>query len=599
MAAPYDSGSLKKGDGGSRRAVLEARMARGTARLFTIAIREPVEGAQQWSDVAEDKAQLLTEAINTGNKAEAVTLLEELLSLEVPVSVKLCPEVYPKESIRLRIGVEDAVSDVNIPITMLVNPGMKISELKEKASKTLIMRLSYFTPINHDYGFHPSLQCWVIGKRLALDTDTLYSHNVTEDNDQAFLFIRSAQAGQLSREQQKQEEKDRRLGGIIENIETLTLLGRGPAELGARRKQPPVPPKIRPPVPPKLDGWSCMQCTYVNKPTRPGCEMCSAERPTTYRVPDLYQPDEDEIVRLQQEQLASLQYEQSFKSALRTLPTGRCPQDTAHRTLPTGRWIVWSMKEEREKNFYTLLETDAHDLVGNTEEIECTICYCPVMPGEGATLRECLHSFCRECLKQTILNCTDAEVKCPFLDDAYSCACTLQDREIKTLLSPEEYQKFLELRLSIAESRSENSYHCKTPDCAGWCIFEDDVNEFTCDICNEKNCLLCKAIHQNMNCKEYQDDLRIRAENDTAAKKTTEMLEMMLKNGEAMYCPKCKVIVQKKDGCDWICCLMCKTEICWVTKQARWGPQGSGDTSGGCKCRVNGVLCHPKCQNCH
>lgn len=46
----------------------------------------------------------------------------------------------------------------------------------------------------------------------------------------------------------------------------------------------------------------------------------------------------------------------------------------------------------------------------------------------------------------------------------------------------------------------------------------------------------------------------------------------MLLNGEAMKCPRCDVIVQKKDGCDWICCLMCKTEICWVTKQARWGP---------------------------
>lgn len=39
-----------------------------------------------------------------------------------------------------------------------------------------------------------------------------------------------------------------------------------------------------------------------------------------------------------------------------------------------------------------------------------------------------------------------------------------------------------------------------------------------------------------------------------------------------MKCPRCDIIVQKKDGCDWICCLMCKTEICWVTKQARWGP---------------------------
>lgn len=102
----------------------------------------------------------------------------------------------------------------------------------------------------------------------------------------------------------------------------------------------------------------------------------------------------------------------------------------------------------------------------------------------------------------------------------------------------------------------------------------------------------------------------------------------MLQNGEAMKCPRCDIIVQKKDGCDWLCCLMCKTEICWVTKQARWGPnvtrrpliiwnvcqrfhnsklnsglfcssQGRGDTSGGCKCRVNHQPCHPNCQNCH
>lgn len=506
---------------------------------------------------AADAVQSLTEAINSGDKAEAVRYLDELLPLHVPVCVQLNPEVYSSEIIRLRVGVEDALSDVSIPITMLVNPAMRIIELKDK--------------INHDYGFHPSLQCWVIGKRIAKDADTLFSHNVTEDNDQAYLFIRSAQAANLSREQQKQEEEDRRLGGIIENIETFSLQARGAVELGARRKHPPVPMKQNPPPPPvkpKPVGWSCPQCTYVNKPTRPGCEMCSTDRPANYKVPDLYQPDEAEILRLQQEELASLQYEQS---------------------------IV----EERKKNFYNLLEIDSQNLVSNTEELDCTICFCPVMPGEGATLRECLHSFCRECLKQTIVNCTDAEVQCPYRDDEYACAYTLQDREIKTLLSAEEYQKFEELRLSIAESRSENSYHCKTPDCGGWCIFEDDVNEFICDSCGEKNCLLCKAIHKGMNCKEYQDDLRIRAENDTAAKKTTEMLEMLVTNGEAMYCPKCKVIVQKKDGCDWICCLMCKTEICWVTKQARWGPLGNGDTSGGCKCRVNGVLCHPRCQNCH
>lgn len=48
----------------------------------------------------------------------------------------------------------------------------------------------------------------------------------------------------------------------------------------------------------------------MNKPTRPGCEMCGDERPDDYLVPDLYQPDQEEVERLQLEDLALLQYQE-------------------------------------------------------------------------------------------------------------------------------------------------------------------------------------------------------------------------------------------------------------------------------------------------
>lgn len=44
-------------------------------------------------------------------------------------------------------------------------------------------------------------------------------------------------------------------------------------------------------------------------------------------------------------------------------------------------------------------------------------------------------------------------------------------------------------------------------------------------------CVCTQAIHNGMNCKDYQDDLRIRAENDEAAKKTKQMLEV-----DKMHC---------------------------------------------------------------
>lgn len=50
-------------------------------------------------------------------------------------------------------------------------------------------------------------------------------------------------------------------------------------------------------------------------------------------------------------------------------------------------------------------------------------------------------------------------------------------------------------------------------------------------------------------------------------------LQRLLREGEAMNCPHCKIVIMKKTGCDWLQCSVCKTEICWVTKQARWGPK--------------------------
>lgn len=247
----------------------------------------------------------------------------------------------------------------------------------------------------------------------------------------------------------------------------------------------------------------------------------------------------------------------------------------------------------------TILEAAQQNLIPNQDEFDCGICFTPVEPGEGVVLRECLHRFCRDCLSEHIRHATDPEVQCPHQDDDYACHATLTGQEIKALLSEEDFNRFLNRSLATAESQAANSFHCKTPNCQGWCLYEDNVNTFHCPVCQQPNCLTCKAIHANMNCKEYQDDLKRRAQNDEAAKKTQEYLERMVAGGDAMHCPMCKIILVKKDGCDWMKCSMCRTEICWATRGPRWGPGGSGDVSGGCKCRIGGRKCHPRCKNCH
>ena len=57
------------------------------------------------------------------------------------------------------------------------------------------------------------------------------------------------------------------------------------------------------------------------------------------------------------------------------------------------------------------------------------------------------------------------------------------------LLDDEELDKVHSRGLNLAEGQSR-SYHCKTPDCKGWCIYEDDVCEIH-DVCYRTSMLCC------------------------------------------------------------------------------------------------------------
>lgn len=174
------------------------------------------------------------------------------------------------------------------------------------------------------------------------------------------------------------------------------------------------------------------------------------------------------------------------------------------------------------------------------------------------------------------------------------------DTDIRACLSAEDYQALQERGLREAENSSqEPSFHCKTPDCKGWCVYTREAQVFDCPICNQQNCLGCEAIHKDMNCGDYQADLKRRAENDAAARASLNYMEEMLNSGEAMKCPQCHVVIIKRVGCDYMVCTTCRTALCWATKGARWGPKGQGDISGGCRCGVNGKKCHPTCNYCH
>ena len=55
------------------------------------------------------------------------------------------------------------------------------------------------------------------------------------------------------------------------------------------------------------------------------------------------------------------------------------------------------------------------------------------------------------------------------------------------------YEKHQKKSVKEAEANMKNTFHCKTPDCAGWTIFDDDVNIFKCPLCTKVNCINCQV----------------------------------------------------------------------------------------------------------
>lgn len=144
-------------------------------------------------------------------------------------------------------------------------------------------------------------------------------------------------------------------------------------------------------------------------------------------------------------------------------------------------------------HYHELLSLDTADLILNFEPFECPICLLNFKKGEGIILRECFHVFCRECLQHTVKFSEDIQIKCPYMDTEMSCESLIQDREIRSFVTRDVYEKHLAKSVLQAEHGIENTFHCKTHNCRGWCIYEDNVNQFKCPVCQITNCLTCQV----------------------------------------------------------------------------------------------------------
>lgn len=151
--------------------------------------------------------------------------------------------------------------------------------------------------------------------------------------------------------------------------------------------------------------------------------------------------------------------------------------------------IVMQNEEQAANVYKELVKLEQQALVSTAEPFECAVCMDECRPDQGVILRECVHTFCRDCLSNLVRHCEDPDVFCP----AMGCRGILQEREIRALVSPEDYERWLARGLAAAESGTRNAFHCRTRDCTGWALCDPGVQKFPCPVCNCTNCIPCQV----------------------------------------------------------------------------------------------------------
>ncbi|XP_051045163.1 sharpin isoform X2 [Phodopus roborovskii] len=221
--------------------------------------------AQQWAALVRDAtaegqneelATRLAQAIAGGDEKEAAHVAATLAQHHVPLNVQLMEAWFPPGPIRLQVTVEDATSVLSSAssahVSLKIHPHCSIAALQEQ--------------VFSEFGFPPAVQRWVIGRCLCVPERSLASYGASQDGDPAFLYLLSAPR-EASGHSLQPSKMDGKLGHLFpHSLEQPHTLQPASASL---------------PSLPQL-GWSCPSCTFINASNRPGCEMCSTQRPCTW-----------------------------------------------------------------------------------------------------------------------------------------------------------------------------------------------------------------------------------------------------------------------------------------------------------------------------
>ncbi|XP_047223092.1 ranBP-type and C3HC4-type zinc finger-containing protein 1-like isoform X2 [Girardinichthys multiradiatus] len=236
--------------------------------------------------LCEELCSELSRAIEAGDVQAASQQASALARQKAVLTIQPSQKNYTDGEISLSVVVEDASS--SCCVTVIVFPYMSVATLKQQ--------------VFLEYGFHPRVQRWVIGQCLCSDPRSLASYGVQKDGDTAYLYLISARQARVTRQLFQQDLDNSLMASPLTPGSSLTSqVWRGystlPSKLPHNNQETGGGNNKAGDIKDVLDfeklqvndhtskasktqtEWACPSCTFINKPSRPGCEICATARP--------------------------------------------------------------------------------------------------------------------------------------------------------------------------------------------------------------------------------------------------------------------------------------------------------------------------------
>ena len=146
------------------------------------------------------------------------------------------------------------------------------------------------------------------------------------------------------------------------------------------------------------------------------------------------------------------------------------------------------------------------------------------------------------------INSGTFKITCP--DAECGSRRRLKHKDVQSIVTLNMYRKYYQIQIKYTIALSENKAWCPSPNCNKICQISGSsvASKVTCPKCKKEFCSKCSQDwHPGSNCQETMNRIFALNENSSNLKP----------------CPKCFRPIEKKGGCRYVICYICKLYFCW------------------------------------